>query len=67
MRTHNAFLAITLAIFSFALCSDGYLVYLSKFVPKVIGVLVMIASACYLLNSVALLLDVPLGPLDGLI
>ncbi len=67
MRTHNAFLGITLAIFSFALFIDGYLVYVSTFVPKVIGVLLIIASACYLINSVALLLDVPLGPLDGLI
>ncbi len=67
LRTHTGFLAITLAVFSFALCIDGYLVYVSTFVPKTIGVLLMVASACYLLNSVALLLDVPLGPLDGLI
>ncbi len=67
MRTHTGFLAITLAIFSFALCIDGYLVYVSMFVPKVIGVLLIIASACYLTNSVAYLLDLPLGALDGLI
>ena len=67
MNTHNGFLGITLAIFSFALFIDGYLVYVSTFVPKVVGVLLVIASACYLLNSVALLLDLPLGPLDGLI
>ena len=67
MKTHNAFLGITLAIFSFALFIDGYLVYVSTFVPKVIGVLSVIASACYLLNSVAILLDLPLGPVDGLI
>ena len=67
MRTHNEFLGITLAIFSFALCIDGYLVYVSTFVPRVIGVLLIIASACYLINSVALLLEVPPGPLDGLI
>ncbi len=67
MRTHNEFLGITLAIFSFALFIDGYLVYVSTFVPKVIGVLVVTASVCYLLNSVALLLDLPLGALDGLI
>ena len=67
MRTHTGFLAITLGIFSFALFIDGYLVYVSTFVPKVIGVLLMVASACYLLNSVAYLADLPLGPLDGLI
>lgn len=67
MRTHNAFLGITLAIFSFALFIDGYLVFVSTFVPKAIGVLLIIASACYLINSVANLLDLPLGPLDGLI
>ena len=67
MRTHTGFLAITLAIFSFALFIDGYLVYVSTFVPKIIGVLLMVASACYLLNSTANLLDLPLGPLDGLI
>ena len=67
MRTHTGFLAITLGIFSFALFIDGYLVYVSTFVPKVIGVLLMVASACYLLNSVAYLADLPLGSLDGLI
>ncbi len=67
MRTHTGFLAITLSIFSFALFIDGYLVYVSTFVPKIIGVLLMVASACYLLNSVAYLADLPLGPLDGLI
>lgn len=67
MRTHTGFLAITLGIFSFALCIDGYLVFVSTFVPRVIGVLLMVASACYLLNSVAYLADLPLGPLDGLI
>ena len=67
MRTHTGFLAITLAVFSFALFIDGYLVYVSTFVPKVIGVFLMVASACYLTNSVANLLDLPLGPLEGLI
>ena len=67
LRTHNEFLGITLAIFSFALCIDGYLVYVSTFVPKVIGVFLIIASACYLINSVAIMLDLPLGPLNGLI
>ena len=67
LRTHTGFLAITLAVFSSALCLDGYLVYVSTFVPKAIGVLLVIASACYLVNSVANLLDLPLGPLDGLV
>ena len=67
MRTHNGFLAITLAIFSFALFIDGYLVYVSTFVPKAIGIFLMIASVCYLINSVANMLDLSLGPLDGLI
>ena len=67
LRTHNGFLAITLGIFSFALFIDGYLVCVSTFVPRVIGVLLIIASVCYLTNSVAILLDLPLGPLDGLI
>lgn len=67
MRTHNAFLNITLGVFSFALFIDGYLVFVSTFVPRVIGVLLMAASACYLINSVANLADLSLGPLDGLI
>ncbi len=67
MRTHNEFLGITLAIFSFALFIDGYLIYVSTFVPRAIGVLLIIASVCYLINSVANMLDLPLGPLDGLI
>ena len=67
MRAHTGFLAITLAVFSFALFIDGYLVFVSTFVPKAVGVLLMLASACYLVNSVANLLDLPLGTLDGLI
>ena len=67
MRTHTAFLGITLGIFSFALFIDGYLVYISTFVPKAIGVFLVVASACYLINSVANMADLPLGPLDGLI
>ena len=62
LRTHNEFLGITFALFI-----DGYLVYVSTFVPKVIGVLLIIASACYLINSLANMMAWSLGPLDGLI
>ena len=65
MRAHNEFLGMTLGIFSFSLFIDGYLVCLSTFLPKALGVIVVIASACYLINSVANLLDLPLGLLDG--
>jgi len=61
LRTHNAFLGITLAIFSFSLMIDGYLVYVSSFLPKALGVLVAIAGACYLINSVAINLSWSLG------
>ena len=67
MRMHNEFLGITLAVFSFALFIDGYLVYVSRFVPKAVGAILIAASVCYLINSVANMLDLPLGPLDGLI
>jgi hypothetical protein len=34
----------------------GYLVFKSRFLPKVLGILMQLAGACYLTNSFALLL-----------
>lgn len=67
MRAHTASLTVSLAVFSFSLFIDGYLVYVSTFLPRTVGALVMIAAGCYLINSVANILSLSLGPLDGLI
>jgi hypothetical protein len=48
--------AISLAIFSFVLLLEGYLIFNSGYFPKAIAVLVAIAAFCYLTNSFALFL-----------
>jgi Domain of unknown function (DUF4386) len=45
-----------LTIFAFVLLILGYLIFNSGFFPKTLGVLLAIASACYLTNSLALFL-----------
>ena len=35
----------------------GYLIYRSDYMPRAIGILMQIAGACYVVNSVALLLS----------
>ena len=43
--------AISLVFFGFACLSLGYLVYKSNYLPRAIGALLVIAGACYLINS----------------
>ncbi len=53
-----------LIFFGFVLLIEGYLVRKSRFLPPLIGALLQLAGACYLINSVALLLAPDIaGPL----
>ncbi len=44
--------AMNLAVFSGSCVLTGYLVFRSTFLPRVLGILLMIAGACYLTNSI---------------
>jgi hypothetical protein len=51
MKMHGDGYAIALLFFAFACLTLGYLVYRSGYLPKFLGVLMAIAGACYLFNS----------------
>jgi hypothetical protein len=53
---HGYGFGVGLIFFGFVLLFEGYLVRKSGFLPRTIGVLLQLAGACYLINSVALLL-----------
>ena len=53
MTLHGNGYAISLVFFSFACFSLGYLIFRSGYLPRTIGVLLVIAGVCYLINSFA--------------
>ncbi len=53
---HGYGFGVGLIFFGFVLLIEGYLVRKSGFLPPLIGALLQLAGACYLINSVALLL-----------
>ena len=57
IKTHGYGFGIGLIFFGFECLIDGYLIFKSGFLPKTLGVLILIAGLCYLLNSFALLLS----------
>ena len=61
IKTHGYGFGIGLIFFGFECLIDGYLIFKSGFLPKALGVLILIAGLCYLLNSFALLLSPPLA------
>jgi hypothetical protein len=56
LRMHGHAFAITLVFFAFVCLIWGYLIYRSGYLPRVIGVLMMIAGVCYLVNSFVFIL-----------
>ena len=56
IKLHNYGLGVGLIFFGFVCILEGYLIYKSRFFPKWIGILMQIAGACYLINSLSLLL-----------
>jgi hypothetical protein len=56
INAHSYGFAIGLIFFGFACLVRGWLIMKSNYVPRTIGVLLAIAGACYLVNSVSLLL-----------
>jgi hypothetical protein len=51
LRLQSVGFDLALAFFAFYCLSIGYLIFRSTFMPRVIGVLMAIAGACYLTNS----------------
>ncbi len=55
IRAHGHGFALGLIFFGMACLVRGYLIYRSTFLPRALGVLIFLAGASYLVNSVALL------------
>jgi Domain of unknown function (DUF4386) len=56
IKAHGYGFAIGLIFFGFACLATGHLIYRSRYLPKILGVLMLGAGLSYLLNSFALLL-----------
>jgi len=61
MQLHGDGYAIGLMFFGFACLSIGYLAFRSGYLPRTIGALLVVAGACYLINSFAHFLDPTAG------
>jgi hypothetical protein len=57
LEAHGLGWSIGMVFFSFHAFFLGYLVYRSGFIPKLLGVLLLLASASYLIDATALLLS----------
>ncbi len=51
IKLHNYGLGVGLIFFGFVCLIEGYLIYKSHYLPKILGVLMSIAGLCYLTNS----------------
>jgi hypothetical protein len=61
IRSHSTGFGIALIFFGVECVILGYLIFRSRYMPRVIGVLMQIAGVCYVVNSFALLLSPPLS------
>ena len=57
IRSHENGFGVALIFFGCVCLVDGYLIFRSGYLPRVIGVLMQIAGLCYLTNSFALILS----------
>jgi Domain of unknown function (DUF4386) len=57
IRSHENGFGVSLIFFGCVCLVDGYLIFRSGYLPRVIGVLMQIAGLCYLTNSFALILS----------
>jgi hypothetical protein len=55
--------AVALVFFGCSCIALGYLIYHSRRLPRILGMLMAVAGVCYLINSSALLLSPPLAAL----
>jgi hypothetical protein len=57
LQTHSVGFAVALTFFGCSCVTLGYLALTSGFLPRLLGVLMVVAGACYLTNSAAVLLS----------
>jgi len=60
IQTHEYGFGFGLIFFGFACLIDGYLIFISKFLPRVLGILIFLAGICYLTNSFLLIFSLKL-------
>jgi hypothetical protein len=63
VEAHAYGFGIGLIFFGFECLIDGYLIFKSGYIPKILGVLILITGLCYLTNSFALILSPSLAGL----
>ncbi len=56
VKAHGYGFGIGLIFFGFECLIDGYLIFKTGYLPKVLGVMIQIAGLCYLINSFAVIL-----------
>jgi len=56
VKAHAYGFGIGLIFFGFECLIDGYLIFKSGFLPRVLGIMIFIAGLCYLINSFSLIL-----------
>jgi len=57
VKAHGYGFGIGLIFFGFVCLTEGYLIFRSGFLPRVLGIMMQIAGLCYLTNSFALILS----------
>jgi hypothetical protein len=56
IKLHDIGFGVGLIFFGFTCLVNGYLIFRSGYLPRIIGVLMQVAGLCYLTNSFILLL-----------
>jgi hypothetical protein len=56
IKLHDIGFGVGLIFFAFVCLIEGYLIFRSGYLPKLIGIMMQIAGLCYLVNSFALIL-----------
>jgi hypothetical protein len=64
VKAHEYGFGVGLIFFGFECLIDGYLIFRSEFLPRILGVMIFIAGICYLTNSFLLLFS---PKLEGLL
>jgi Domain of unknown function (DUF4386) len=61
LKAHSLGFGIALMFFGLSCITLGYLIFKSGFLPRVLGILMTIAGACYFINSMMQILSPPLA------